>query len=408
VILCILKKIIGANRHLVVEVTSGENVYQWKNEIPDNAWIVGDQQHKFSIEEAAKLFQRSVPSIAPDEHIKAFSEVSDDMDNQVIPWQWMLSSDEFKMRLNNTVEAASEAICCLEDSNYMKTYLEGREVLQKLISASVSTDKLNKYVDETTSGPSTISALKSFTPNEAGWAPLPQYSQTSTSTGRLIVKKGPSILTLPAKYRDLIKTRHRTGRIVQIDFVSLEPRVAKYLSGDPAPDDIYRDMCQELFDGDLDRKTVKLATLSALYGVSSKKMETLLGPGRNPNHVIRRVRRYFGLDRIEAELKSKMLSRGNIDNALGRPLFPNTSSSHVLVSHHIQSTAVDIALCGFRQLLQNFEAHGVDVSPLYLIHDALIIDVEEEQINSVKSIVSEGVKNDLGHFPVSLTGISRS
>ena len=221
------------------------------------------------------------------------------------------------------------------------------------------------------------------------------------------MKKGPSILTLPAKHRDLLKTRHQRGRVIQIDFVSLEPRVAKYIAGDEAASDIYDDMCQELFHGQLDRKTVKLATLSALYGVSSKRMDALLGPGQNAKHVIRSVRRYFGLDRIESELKTLMLSQGHIENALGRPLFPETSSNHVLVSQHIQSTAVDVALCGFADLLMSFETLGVYVDPLYLIHDAIVIDVEETQYNAVKSIASAGVSNSLGHFPVGISGISR-
>ena len=167
-------------------------------------------------------------------------------------------------------------------------------------------------------------------------------------------------------------------------------------------------MCDDLFNGSIDRKTAKLSTLSALYGVSSKRLDSFLGPGKNAKHIIRSVRRYFGLERIESELKNKMIAQGNIENALGRPLFPDTTSSHVLVSHFIQSTAVDIALCGFSDLLSNFEVLGVNVDPLYIIHDALVIDVEETQYNAVKSIVSAGVTNTLGHFPIGISGISRS
>ena len=245
-------------------------------------------------------------------------------------------------------------------------------------------------------------------PGKEGYANIPVYSQPSTSTGRLTVKKGPSILTLPAKCRDAIRSRHPSGRVIQIDFVSLEPRVAKYLAGFDAPKDIYTDMCETLFNGSIDRKTAKLSTLSALYGVSSKRLDTFLGPGKNAKHIIRSVRRYFGLERIESELKNKMISQGNIENALGRPLFPDTTSSHVLVSHYIQSSAVDIALCGFSDLLNNFEVLGVTIDPLYIIHDALVIDVPESQYNAVKSIAAAGVTNTLGHFPVGISGISRS
>ena len=407
-IICILNKAVGASQHLVIDASDDPRSFHWSSTVPQDAWVVGDSTHNRSIEEVAKIFNKDVPSIASDEQKIAFLEVDPDYENHIIPWNWVLPPEEFKTGLDNTVEAALETVCALEQSGYMKTYVQGRKALQKLVPARTCDKRVGNYIEQNSSGPSTVSAIKSFMPNRKGYADLTVYSQTSTATGRLTVKKGPSILTLPAKCRDLIQTRHQKGRIIQIDFVSLEPRVAKYISGEDAPVDIYTDMCETLFHGTIDRKTAKLATLSALYGVSSKRLDTFLGPGKNAKHIIRSVRRYFGLERLESELKNKMISKGNIENAVGRPLFPDTTSPHVLVSHFIQSTAVDIALCGFSDLLKNFEVLGVAVDPLYIIHDALVIDVEEAQYNAIKSIASAGVTNKLGHFPVDISGISRS
>ncbi len=406
--ICILNKTVGAEQHLIVSGEGDSKTFHWGNHVPPEAWVVGDASHTRSIEEVAKIFHMEVPSIAPEAQKIAFSEVDSEYENHIIPWNWVLSPDKFRKGLNNTVEAASEVICALASSGYMKTYIQSRKMIQKLVSARTCVDRIGKYIEQNSSGPANVTALKSFIPGNDGYAEIPKYSQTSTATGRLVVKKGPSILTLPAKCRDLIQTRHQRGRIIQVDFVSLEPRVAKYISGFEAPEDIYSDMCDTLFHGSIDRKTAKLATLSALYGVSSGRLDSFLGPGKNAKHIIRSVRRYFGLDRIESELKNKMISQGNIENVMGRPLFPDTTSSHVLVSHYIQSSAVDIALCGFLDLLKNFEILGVNVDPLYIIHDALVIDVEETQYNAVKSIVSAGITNDLGHFPVGISGISRT
>ncbi len=406
--ICILNKSVGAKQHLVVDTEGETKSFQWASSVPNNSWVVGDNTHVNSIEEVAKIFHLSVPTIAPERHITAFAELDPNHENYIIPWNWVLPSAEFRRGLDNTVEAASEVICALESSGYMKTYVQGRKTLQKLVPARTCDKRIGNYIEQNSSGPSTVSAIKSFIPDKDGFAPLPSYSQTSTATGRLTVKKGPSILTLPAKCRDLIRTRHKHGRIIQLDFVSLEPRIAKYVAGLDAPEDIYKDMCESLFNGSIDRKTAKLSTLSALYGVSSKRLDSFLGPGKNGKHIIRSVRRYFGLDRLESELKNKMIAQRNIENALGRPLFPDTTSSHVLVSHYIQSTGVDVALCGFHELLQNFEVLGIKVDPLYVIHDALVIDVEEAQYNAVKSIASAGITNSLGHFPIGISGISRS
>ncbi len=407
-IICILNKSVGANQHLIIDANDDLRSFHWSNSIPEDAWVVGDNTHNRSIEEVAKIFNKDVPSIASDEQKIAFEEIDPDYENHIIPWNWVLPPDEFKTGLDNTVEAALETVCALAQSGYMKTYVHGRKTLQQLVPASTCDKRVGDYIEQNSSGPSTVSAIKSFMPNKKGFADLAVYSQTSTATGRLTVKKGPSILTLPAKCRDLIQTRHYNGRVVQIDFVSLEPRVAKYIAGEEAPVDIYTDMCETLFHGSIDRKTAKLSTLSALYGVSSKRLDTFLGPGKNAKHIIRSVRRYFGLDRLESELKNKMISAGNIENAMGRPLFPGTTSSHVLISHFIQSTAVDVALCGFADLLKSFQKAGVAVDPLYVIHDALVIDVDETQYNAVKSIASAGITNKLGHFPVDISGISRS
>jgi len=408
VTICILNKTVGANQHLIINTEDENKTFQWSNDIPEEAWIVGDNTHTKSIEEVAKIFHMHIPSIASPAQKTAFSEVDPEYTKHVIPWNWVLPSGKFQEGLNNTLEAASEVICALEASGYMKTYVQGRKVLQKLVSARTCAKRIANHIAQNSSGPSTESALKSFTPNKESYAPLAVYSQTTTATGRLIVESGPSILTLPAKCRDLIRTRHKRGRVIQVDFVSLEPRVMKYLAGFEAPRDIYNDMCEKLFNGSIDRKTAKLATLSALYGASSQRLDSFLGSGQNGKHIIRSVRRYFGLERIESELKNRMISQGNIENALGRPLFPDTTSSHVLVSHYIQSTAVDIALCGFSQLMKNFKILDITVDPLYIIHDALVIDVEESQYNAVKTIVDAGVTHELGHFPVGISGISRS
>ena len=51
---------------------------------------------------------------------------------------------------------------------------------------------------------------------------------------------------------------------------------------------------------------------------------------------------------------------------------------------------------------------GLTVNPLYVIHDAILIDVQEAQYNKLQKIADQGITNKLGHFPVGVSGISRS
>ena len=89
----------------------------------------------------------------------------------------------------------------------------------------VNVSNINSYIKETTSGPSVISSLRTFLPDDTGQAKKVRYDQIGTTTGRLTVKSGPAILTLPQKYRDVISSRYDQGKVIQIDFVSVEPRV---------------------------------------------------------------------------------------------------------------------------------------------------------------------------------------
>ena len=65
---------------------------------------------------------------------------------------------------------------------------------------------------EEESNPTVLKTLKSFIPDKLGYTQQITYNQHSTSTGRLTVDKGPQILTLAKKYRDIIQSRFEGGQ----------------------------------------------------------------------------------------------------------------------------------------------------------------------------------------------------
>ena len=64
---------------------------------------------------------------------------------------------------------------------------------------------------------------------------------------------------------------------------------------------------------------------------------------------------------------------------------PRTDKKHVLYNNIIQSSAVDAALLGFRSLLSSITG---DFTPLFIIHDAIILDLSKESLKSVMSLES--------------------
>ena len=87
--ICIHNKAVGSTKHLMVSKVDGEKSFQWKRNIPEDCWVVGDLSHPNSLEEVAKMFRMQVPGIAPDPHIKAFQELDDSYDRHIIPWKWV-------------------------------------------------------------------------------------------------------------------------------------------------------------------------------------------------------------------------------------------------------------------------------------------------------------------------------
>ena len=83
------------------------------------------------------------------------------------------------------------------------------------------------------------------------------------------------------------------------------------------------------------------------------------------------VKYNFGVDNLEKRLNAEAES-GMIRNAIGRPLREATKNKRVRINHFLQSSAAEIAILLFADLCNKFKGK---IRPLYVIHDALIVDV---------------------------------
>ena len=187
---------------------------------------------------------------------------------------------------------------------------------------------------------------------------------------------------------------------MQVDFVSLEPRVLRLLSDGFAPVDIYSDVAERL-GGAANRRQVKLATLKLLYG--SGRAGIAEDVGSISSKAIKGIEEYFGLPSLRARLSAELGRSGSIRSHWGRPL-PEAVETHLLVSHFTQSTAVDVALGGFGDMVERFKREDLDIVPCYVLHDALLVDVHPDSMSRLEEITSGGIEVDrLGHFEVSLS-----
>jgi len=225
-----------------------------------------------------------------------------------------------------------------------------------------------------------------------------KYSAISNVTGRIIVKEGPSILTLPKKYRSILNSRFENGHIISIDFSSLEPRLCLKLSNKETSKDLYEEI-NEMLELNLNRSVIKRAIISVLYGAHYTSLKDISEV--KSKALFECIREYFDLNNI-LKMSKNIDEHGIRRNTEGRPLWNlDEEKENILINNFIQSSAVDIALGYFSNLsnLINKEESVI----LFVLHDAVILDVKDSYLNSIKEIAEKGYDHPtLGNFPLKL------
>ena len=397
---CIHRDVLGTKSHLVYDKS-----YRLSQSIPSGAWVFGCHNEEKCIELIMKYLGIDIPDIVDQSHITTFKELGIEMTG--VPWHYVLPHKKFQSLVSGVFERCREALESSSSVSYCDILMKEHAFLVGLSRACIDKKKLKSYISAE-SNPTLLKTLSGFKALDDGACRAVRYNQLSTVTGRLTVESGPQILTLSKKYRDIISSAYEKGKICQIDFVSLEPRVARKLSGNLDSPDIYVDICNNVFKGELSRGEAKLAVLCALYGVSKRRLSNMLKGNLSTSAVIKEINQYFGTYSLSRNLNRQVEKSGKIHNFFGRELSVENKAQHVLISHFLQSTAVDISLLGFRILDSELKKECKSYRGLFIVHDALVIDINEEDYEAMANITSRGVDIDeLGNFPLSVEVISR-
>lgn len=62
------------------------------------------------------------------------------------------------------------------------------------------------------------------------------------------------------------------------------------------------------------------------------------------------------------------------------------------MNHYVQSTAVDVAMLGFLNILEYVEELGKqeDIVPIFILHDALILDIHKNSFSLINGLCKLG------------------
>ena len=288
--------------------------------------------------------------------------------------------ETIKEHFQNITETLQNALCCKENEEYLVSYLEIKRFLRELSPPTIDVARLKQIVAKSSHEP-TAKRMLELLPDDSGRARKSEYSMHGSRTGRLVIKSGPQILTMPSETRSSFESSYRRGKILQIDLISAEPKIALHMQGKDEIVDVYEHISKVILGGKVSRDQAKLTTLCALYGQSPTNLGRSLPGDISPNYVIKQTKRFFDVYNLEKLLKNSMRNN-NLRNALGRPIKLPASDERLLVSYFLQSSAAEISILAFSQWCRD---HQESTKPLYVIHDAVIADCDEPLANELLS-----------------------
>ena len=367
------------------------------NSLPHDEYVLGGSSSQAkSLDEVFKIAGIHLPSI-PANHLTVANLLITGS-NVHVPWQHFLPRTVYENYFKNTVKVIEESFSELPFDYYETAWAAGTAVLSALKPAKIDVSAWNSFLE---SASVNAPALSSFNPDPRGFADVPVYNRFGTRTGRLTVSEGPNILVLKRELRSIIQSSFRDGVVCSLDFRALEPRIvlAEAARSSDA-EDMYGEVAEKIFGDRQNRDAVKVAVISELYGAAKESLRARLGISQAKiDAFVRGINEYFQLDALRARLEAQAQS-GKIINKFGRPLSVDPEAKNTLVNTYVQSTGVDVAMMGFNQVLKQLGTDGI--RPLFVLHDALILDVRADRMQDAAQVKSVRVQGYDADFPLKL------
>lgn len=384
---CVLNTVLGSCQNLLVN--HDRNEFKWIDGIPPNTWVYGDNNNRLSVDVLFKLLNKKLDFI-PENYRNSLLELNvDPMDLYMIRWQYVMPPKVYMKFVRNVLDAIYDCFNSSVVDYHRKIYVKAHDLMDNLDRAVIDIDLYRTFLSSERND-TNHSTIRTFQPDYDGFAQPVKYNQLSSRTGRLTVASGPRILTLKKNMKKMITSRYKHGKIISLDYVSLEPRIARGIHNKIVKSDIYEDLIESALLG-ITRVTAKSIVLPYLYGAAPKTIATRLSM---PITVIKNycaaLDSYFNISGIVKKLHSELLKHGFIYNYYGRPLKPDTTSSNVLYNYYIQSTGVDVAMLGFNTITNYIKKNNLKIHPIFIIHDCLMLDIHPDMECELSNLMKMG------------------
>lgn len=388
--ICYHSSLLGSEKSLHV---CDEN-YEWVLRRPQGSWVragrASDGTDLRSVDDAFLLEKVVVAAQPPSKFTKSLVGLPE---GQLPMWSFLMPNKAWKTWVGEVVDSTQESLTTLDSRYYRETWNHHSALFSAMRSFSPPQPQFFS-VD--------VPEAQSFRAR-GGRCERITYNRFGTRTGRLTVESGPQIQTLRKDARKFLMSKwEENGVLASFDFSALEARVLNaHLTGAVSSQDPYDTLAAQLGSG-FDRGSAKTALISIMYGAGANGLAHSLGVSREEAaRVHDTVTSALGVKQFIASLRREHYERGFIRNKYHRRVDTPDSSDGVLLNSYVQSTAADVALYGFLEIVKRLDS---DVAvPVALLHDALIVDCKRSVVDRLGGLIHVPVPGYEGKFPIKIT-----
>ncbi len=303
-------------------------------------------------------------------------------------------------------------------------YQTNEQVLQSLLGTHAIVQEILDYREVTKLKSTYVDALPDAVSRKTGRVHTTLH-QLMTATGRL-ASSDPNLQNIPVRseHGKEIRRAFVAGKqgcvLMSADYSQIELRVMASLSGDEAMmeafvqgQDVHEATAARVYGVAADqvlpemRRTAKMVNFGILYGISAFGLSQRLGIPRG--EAARLIENYFQqfpgvkgyLDGVIAQAKE----RGYVETMTGRRRYLRDITSanatirnaaeRIAMNTPIQGTSADMIKLAMVRVATALKAGGFKTRMLLQVHDELLFEVPEAEVDAVKPLVVEAMREAL-------------
>ncbi|MEL0167250.1 MAG: DNA polymerase I [Pseudomonadaceae bacterium] len=247
------------------------------------------------------------------------------------------------------------------------------------------------------------------------------YHQAVAATGRLS-SSDPNLQNIPIRTAEGRRIRQafiapKGYKLLAADYSQIELRIMAHLAQDAGlldafrhDLDVHKATAAEVFGVTLDevttdqRRSAKAINFGLIYGMSAFGLAKQIGVDRKQAqaYIDRYFARYPGVLAYMERTREQASEQGYVETLFGRRLYlpeihaknqaMRKAAERTAINAPMQGTAADIIKRAMIKVAQWLEESSLDARVIMQVHDELVLEVREDQIEAV----SQGLKERMG------------